>query len=64
MKLYEGATLILIIILGACIICGTISGYFWYHENVIEEIAEEIIKEKTGMDIDLTPSSPEPELLS
>jgi len=28
-------------------------------DNPVEEISEEIIKEETGLDIDLTPSSPE-----
>lgn len=28
-------------------------------DNIIEEVSESLIKEKTGADIDLTPSSPE-----
>ena len=28
-------------------------------DNPIEEIAEEVIKQETGMDIDLSPDSPE-----
>lgn len=28
-------------------------------DNPVEEIAEEVIKEKTGMSIDLSPNSPE-----
>ena len=36
--------------------------HFWPkypHDNVVEETAENIIKAKTGIDIDLTPESPE-----
>jgi len=33
---------------------------FEYHpDNIVEEILEGIIKEKTGVDVDLTPSTPE-----
>lgn len=28
-------------------------------DNVVEELCEEVIKQKTGWDIDLTPDSPE-----
>lgn len=28
-------------------------------DNVVEEIAEEVIKQKTGLNLDLTPFSPE-----
>ena len=31
----------------------------YVHDNPVEEKLEETIKEATGMDIDLTPSSPE-----
>lgn len=33
--------------------------YKGQHDNPIEEKAEEIIKDKTGFDVDLTPTSPE-----
>jgi len=29
------------------------------HDNPVEEVAESIIKEETGISVDLTPSSPE-----
>jgi len=32
------------------------------HDNGAEEIAEDIFKRYTGYDIDLSPSSPEPEM--
>lgn len=31
----------------------------WVDDNFLEEKIEEIVKEKTGVDIDLTPASPE-----
>ena len=36
---------------------GISSNYFLHGDNAIEEISEEIIKEETGVDIDLTPES-------
>lgn len=30
-------------------------------DNIVEEKIEEVIKNKTGLNLDLTPSSPEPE---
>jgi hypothetical protein len=41
----------------AAIIIGLLSAYFWYHDNPVEEI----IKEQTGINIDLTPQTPEEE---
>lgn len=38
---------------------GFLSAYFWYQDNPIEELSEKIIKEKTGVDIDLSPETPE-----
>jgi len=45
-------------ILLAALIIGLLSGYFWYPDNPVEEIAEKIIEEQTGIDIDLTPGTP------
>ncbi len=55
----NGGRLILvgIFIIAIVLIVGSI--YFSGHDKFIEEKAEEIIKEHTGMDIDLTPSTPE-----
>jgi len=36
---------------------GISSVFFFGKDNPVEEIAEEIIKEETGLDIDLTPNS-------
>lgn len=33
------------------------------HDNPIEEVAEAIVKDQTGLDIDMTPSSPEIEMV-
>lgn len=35
------------------------TGFKIYPDNLAEEIAEEYIDHKTGLDIDLTPSTPE-----
>ena len=29
------------------------------HDNPVEEVCEEVIKDEAGLDVDLTPSSPE-----
>lgn len=31
----------------------------WKQDNVVEEACEEVIKQETGADVDLTPESPE-----
>lgn len=41
------------------ILIGIGSNYFLNDDNVIEEIAEKVIEEETGINIDLTPESPE-----
>lgn len=50
---YKYMILILVVIIGL----GSV--YFYGDDNVVEEISEEILKQETGIDIDLTPSSPE-----
>lgn len=50
---YKYMILILVIIIGL----GSV--YFYGDDNAVEEISEEILKQETGIDIDLTPSSPE-----
>lgn len=55
--------IIVSIILGGCVVflgsCGLEWWKYYPQDNVVEEVVEEVIKDKTGMDIDLTPSSPE-----
>lgn len=41
------------------ILIGIGSNYFLNDDNVIEEIAEKVIEEEIGINIDLTPESPE-----
>lgn len=41
----------------AAIIVGLLSAYFWYQDNPVEEVSEEIIKTQTGIDIDLSPQT-------
>ena len=41
------------------LIIGFISMYLLGNDNKIEEISEEIIKQNTGIEIDLSPNSPE-----
>jgi hypothetical protein len=38
---------------------GIVSTHFLGDDNIIEECSEEIIKEETGLDLDLTPRSKE-----
>ncbi|WPX99505.1 hypothetical protein Megpolyxen_01396 [Candidatus Megaera polyxenophila] len=45
----------------AAIIIGLLSAYFWYQDNPVEEISEEVIEEQTGINIDLSPETPEKE---
>lgn len=39
------------------LICGVISSHYLGDDNEIEEMAETILEQKTGVDIDLTPES-------
>lgn len=59
MKMYDAALIVLIVIVSLCAVGGAISGYFWYQDNPVEEAAESVIKKETGIDVDLTPTSPE-----
>lgn len=52
-----------IFMIATAIIAGVASRFvFKKSDNVVEEIAEEIIKEKTGYDIDLSPDTQETEI--
>ena len=44
------------IIVGACIIVGIASVYFFGANNPVEEACEAVIKQETGMDIELSKS--------
>lgn len=41
------------------IIVGLLSAYFWYQDNPVEETSEKVIEEQIGIDIDLSPQTPE-----
>ena len=49
-------------LLAIIILLGVFSTYLLGDDNPIEELSEEIIKEETGLDIDLTPKSQETKL--
>ena len=47
-------------LVGIAVVLGIASGFlFKKDDNVVEEYCEEIVKEETGIDVDLTPGSPE-----
>ena len=58
MKLYDGGTTVLIIVVVALLV-GYASSQILDDDNPIEETAEVVIKQHTGVDLDLTPLSPE-----
>lgn len=47
------------VIVAVALLAGMGSRLFLKDDNVIEEVAEQLIKDKTGVDIDLSPNSPE-----
>ena len=53
--------LILIAVVAAATIVGVASRFiFKKTDNIVEEVAEKIIKNKTGHDVDLSPDTPDP----
>jgi len=56
---YFKKNIIKMIIIILTIIIGITSTYFLGNDNPVEEIAEKVIEEETGIDIDLTPNSTE-----
>jgi len=49
-----------IVIVGVAVIAGVASRFiFKKSDNIVEEIAEKVIKDKTGYDVDLSPDTPE-----
>lgn len=59
MKLYEMGLVILISSLIALAGIGYLSQKWLGHDNEIEEHVEEVIEDITGVEIDLSPNSPE-----
>lgn len=58
MRLYDGGSTILIIIAVAALV-GVVSSRWLGDDNAVEETAEEVIENETGLKIDLSPGSPE-----
>lgn len=58
MKLYSmGETILLIV--GMAALVGFLSSKFLGDDNLVEETAENVIEQHTGIDLDLTPESEE-----
>ena len=58
MKLYDGGLIVISIVIVA-LAAGYASSRWLGDDNPVEEAAESIIEEQTGLDIDLSPSSEE-----
>jgi hypothetical protein len=59
MKTYDVAMPIVLIIVAIAAAAGYLSSKKWGHDNPAEEACEEIIEDQIGIDVDLTPGSPE-----
>jgi hypothetical protein len=61
MIMREGSMLIIIAILAGAALLSTVATKFLKLEddNVAEEFVEDVIQDQTGLDLDLTPKSPE-----
>ena len=52
-----------IVLVGLAVIIGVGSRFvFKKSDNIIEEMAEKVIKDRTGFDIDLSPDTKEPDI--
>lgn len=54
-RLNDFSIIIIGTIVGVCVLAGLVSQCFLGKDNVVEEEAESIIKEETGISIDLSP---------
>lgn len=60
MKLYECSSIVVIIIVATAVTIGWASGQWSQEEDgPVEEAMEKIIENQIGLDVDLTPCSPE-----
>jgi len=57
MKFFELGTLVIIIAIAALAAIGIVSQKYLGEDNIVEETVEAVIKEKTGLDIDLSPKT-------
>lgn len=55
----EFSMVIVLVVVGIAAAAAVISSCFLGPDNPVEESAEAVIKEQTGLDLDLSPSSPE-----
>ncbi len=59
MKMFELSVIVVVVIIGVCVLGGLLSTVWLGKDNPVEEVAEKVIQEETGINIDLTPSSKE-----
>lgn len=64
LMLRDAGSVILIVVVVVCGIAGVVSNLWFGPDNHLEEISEEVIKNKTGVDVDLSPSTPEEKPIS
>lgn len=43
-------------------ISGTLGVIKWQHDGPVEEIVEKVIKDQTGINVDLSPEDPDPDI--
>lgn len=55
----EFSILLTLAIIAVVAAVGYVSSKYLGDDNVVEELSEEVIEDMTGVDVDLTPSSPE-----
>ena len=53
-----------ILILLIIVLIGILSTYILHDDNQVEELSEEVIEQYTTIDIDLSPSSPEKNIIN
>lgn len=54
MRMYE-LSIVMVCVLAAAALIGTISGRYLGKDNLIEQVAEAVIEQETGMVVDLSP---------
>lgn len=59
----EFSIVIIAIIVGIAAVVGIISGCFMGPDNTVEEVAEDLIEDQTGVRIDLSPNYEEPKMV-
>jgi hypothetical protein len=61
MKMIEWGMIFKAGMVAGAVIIGIASSYLWYPDNPIEEHAEVYIYQQSGLDVDVSPGSPEGE---